>query len=50
MDQAELENQVVHGHQQERRYDADLDRTVCVSVDRVSEVNVKSKEIDAADS
>lgn len=50
MDKAELENQVVHGHQQERRHDADLDRAVCVSVNRVSEVYVKSKEIDTANS
>ena len=50
MDKTESENQVVHGHQQERRHDTDLDCTVCLPDDRLLEVCVKIKEIDAADS
>lgn len=49
MDKAESENQVVYGHQQERCHDTNLDCTVCLPADCLSEVCVKIEEIDAAD-
>ena len=47
MDQAETENQIISWHQQECCDDTDLDRTVCLSADRLSEIRIKIQTLNA---
>ncbi len=49
MDKAESENQVIHGHQQERCAHADLDRAVYLFVNCLLEIPIKISAINAAD-